>query len=97
MLTEDAGLRRVQKETLLAEDADVKEFGGRVLKEEYDGRYFRVTDNTARSSKSDAGIEKRIVSEIIGKSRKWHFILDAYAGFGISAYIFSKIRREWLQ
>jgi len=102
MFTKDTGLRSVQREALLIEDPDVKEFGGRVLKEEYDGRYFRVTDNTARSSKSDAGIEKRTINEIIGKSRKWDFILDPYAGFGISAYIFSKnservvaVERDW--
>ena len=93
---------RVRKETLLTEDADVKEFGGRVLKEEYDGRYFLVTNNAARSSKSQAGIEKRIVNEIIAKSRKWHSILDLYAGFGISTYIFSKhservvaVEKDW--
>lgn len=102
MLTEDTGLVRVPKEALLTEDPDLKEFGGRILKEEYDGRYFRVTNSTARSSKSDAGIEKRIVNEIIGKSRKWDFVLDPYAGFGISAYIFSKnservvaLERDW--
>ncbi len=90
MFTEDTGLRRIPKEALLTEDPDVKEFGGRILKEEYDGRYFRVANNAARSSRSQAGVEKRIINEIIAKSRRWHLILDPYAGFGISAYIFSK-------
>ena len=102
MLTEYTGLKRVQKEALLIEDDDVKEFGGRVLKEEYDGRYFWVTNNAARSSRSDAGIEKRAVNEIIAKNQRWHRILDLYAGFGISTYIFSKnservvaIEKDW--
>lgn len=97
-----SGLRRVQKEMLLTEDPDVKGFRRRVLREEYDGRIFLVTDNAARSFRSEAGIEKRIVNEIISKSRKWDFILDPYAGFGISAYIFSKhserviaLERDW--
>jgi len=102
MFTKDTGLRRVQKEMLLTEDPGAKGFGRRVLREKYDGRYFWVTNNAARSSKSDAGIEKRIVNEIISKSRKWDFILDPYAGFGISAYIFSQnsekvvaLERDW--
>jgi 16S rRNA G966 N2-methylase RsmD len=102
MFTKDTGLRSVQREALLIEDPDVKESGGRVLKEEYDGRYFLVTNNAARSSRSDAGIEKRIVNEIIAKNQRWHRILDPYAGFGISAYIFSKhserviaLERDW--
>jgi len=89
MFTKNSGLRRFQKEALLIEDPDVGEFGGRVLKEEYDGRYFLVTNNAARSSRSDAGIEKRIVNEIIMRQR-WHRVFDLYAGFGISSYIFSK-------
>ena len=102
MSAEHSGVERVQKEMLLTEDPGAKQFGRRVLREKYDDRYFRVTDNTARSSKSGAGIEKRSVNEIIAKSRKWHFILDPYAGFGISAYIFSKnservvaVERDW--
>ena len=102
MFTKDTELGSVQREALLIEDPDVKEFGGRVLKEEYDGRYFWVINNAARSSRSDAGIEKRIVNEIIAKNQRWHFILDPYAGFGISAYIFSKhserviaLERDW--
>jgi 16S rRNA G966 N2-methylase RsmD len=102
MSAEHSGVERVQKEMLLTEDPDVKGFGRRVLREEYDGRYFLVTDNAARSSKSAAGIEKRTVNKIIGKSRKWDFILDPYAAFGISAYIFSKnservvaVDRDW--
>jgi len=102
MSTGHSVVERLQKEMLLTEDPDVKGFGRRVLREEYDGRYFLVTDNAARSFRSEAGIEKRIVNEIIAKSRKWHFILDPYAGFGISAYIFSKhsekviaLERDW--
>jgi 16S rRNA G966 N2-methylase RsmD len=89
MFTKNSGLRKLQKEAHLIEDDDVKEFKGRVLKEEYDGRYFLVTNNAARSSRSDAGIEKRIVNEIIMRQR-WHRVFDLYAGFGISSYIFSK-------
>ena len=102
MFTENTGIKRVQKERLLIEDDDVKKFGGRVLKEEYDGRYFMVTDNAARSSRSDAGLEKRIVNEIISRDRRWKFFADLYAGFGISTYIFSKtservvaVERDW--
>jgi 16S rRNA G966 N2-methylase RsmD len=90
MFTKNSRLSSFQKGALLIEDPDVKEFGGRVLKEEYDRRYFLVTNNAARSSRSDAGIEKRIVNEIIVKNPKWHRIFDLYAGFGISSYIFSK-------
>jgi len=90
MSTKNTGLRRFQKEAILIEDSEVKEFGGRVLKEEYDGRYFLVTNNAARSTRSEAGIEKRIVNERIAKSRKWRSMWDLYAGFGISTHTFSK-------
>lgn len=56
----------------------------------YDENPFFVEDNTTRPEKTDGGIEKRIVNEIVARDRKWNFVLDCYAGCGISTWIFAK-------
>ena len=56
----------------------------------YDDKPFFVEDNTTRPEKTDGGIEKRIVNEIVARDREWNFVLDCYAGCGVSTWIFAK-------
>lgn len=55
-----------------------------------DEKPFFVDNNTTRPDKTEGGIEKRKINEIVASDRKWNFVLDAYAGFGISTAIFAK-------
>lgn len=56
----------------------------------YDQKPFFVDNNTVRPDKTEGGIEKRIVNEIVASDRRWNFVLDCFAGFGISTSIFAK-------
>jgi hypothetical protein len=56
----------------------------------YDGNPFFVDNNTTRPEKTEGGREKRIVNEIVARDRKWNFVLDCFAGFGISTSIYIK-------
>jgi len=56
----------------------------------YDRKPFFVANDTTRPEKTDGGIEKRIVNEIVAEDRRWNFVVDCYAGFGISTLIFAK-------
>jgi len=56
----------------------------------YDGRHFWVEDDTARPDKKPSGVEKAAVNEIIAANCEWTDVVDAFAGCGISAFIFSK-------
>ena len=56
----------------------------------YDGKFFFVANNTTRPEKTEGGVEKRKVNEIVAGDREWDFVLDCYAGFGISTSIFAK-------
>jgi 16S rRNA G966 N2-methylase RsmD len=56
----------------------------------YNKKPFFADDNTTRPERTEGGIEKRIVNEIVAKDRRWNFVLDCYAGFGISTLIFAK-------
>jgi hypothetical protein len=56
----------------------------------FDQRQFFADNNTVRPDKTEGGIEKRVVNEIVASDRRWNFVLDCYAGFGISTAIFAK-------
>jgi 16S rRNA G966 N2-methylase RsmD len=62
----------------------------------YDENHFYVEDNTARPDKKPSGVEKQRVNEIVAADHEWNFVLDAFAGYGISSYIFSKHARKVL-
>jgi hypothetical protein len=56
----------------------------------FDQKQFFADNNTVRPDKTEGGIEKRVVNEIVANDRRWNFVLDCYAGFGISTAIFAK-------
>jgi len=56
----------------------------------YKKRHFYVEDGTGRHDTKHSGLEKSEVNEIVAANREWTDVLDAFAGYGISSYIFSK-------
>jgi 16S rRNA G966 N2-methylase RsmD len=53
-------------------------------------KHFYVEDDPARPDKKPSGVEKQEVNEIVAADHEWDFVLDAFAGYGVSSYIFSK-------
>ena len=62
----------------------------------YKGKHFYVEDDPARPDKKPSGVEKAIVNEIVAADHEWDFALDAFAGIGVSTYIYSKHARKVL-
>lgn len=62
----------------------------------YKGKHFYVEDDPARPDKKPSGVEKAVVDEIVAADHEWDFVLDAFAGIGVSSYIFSEHARRVL-
>jgi len=62
----------------------------------YKGKHFFVEDDPARPDKKPSGVEKAVVDEIVAADHEWNFVLDAFAGDGVSSYIFSEHARRVL-
>jgi 16S rRNA G966 N2-methylase RsmD len=62
----------------------------------YKGKHFYVEDDPARPDKKPSGVEKAVIDEIVAADHEWDFVVDAFAGIGVSSYIFSKHARRVL-
>jgi len=62
----------------------------------YKEKHFYVEDDPARPDKKPSGVEKAVVNEIVAADHEWNFVLDAFAGIGVSSYIFSEHARRVL-
>jgi 16S rRNA G966 N2-methylase RsmD len=56
----------------------------------YKGKHFYVEDDPARPDKKPSGVEKAVIDEIVAADHGWNFVVDAFAGIGVSSYIFSE-------
>jgi 16S rRNA G966 N2-methylase RsmD len=62
----------------------------------YKEKHFYVEDDPARPDKKPSGVEKAVVNEIVAADHEWNFAVDAFAGIGVSGYIFSEHARRVL-
>jgi len=62
----------------------------------YKEKHFYVEDDPARPDKKPSGVEKAVVDEIVAADHEWDFAVDAFAGIGVSSYIFSEHARRVL-